>query len=370
MHQPLPERIRLEASLLENMATAVVMLNPALRVQYMNPAAEVLFAVSDRRSYDTAITALLNDTSELTARLLEAMETGQPYIRREKRLKCHDGRHLTLDYTATPTESGLLLEFQHLDRLMKISREEALKSNRETAKNLIRGMAHEIKNPLGGIRGAAQLLSRELPDPALKDFTDIIIGEADRLRNLVDRMLGPLNPPKLEPVNIHAVLQHVRNLVTAETGGALKIIQDYDPSVPDIFADSEQLIQVVLNVVRNARQAISGTMPIEQGRITLRTRIRRRFTIDNQIHRLICQVDICDNGPGIPPKMQESIFYPMISGRAEGTGLGLSIAQSIMGQHQGLIECASKPGSTIFTLYLPFEQIADKYIAGAKHEQH
>ncbi len=365
MHQPSPERIRLEASLLENMATAVIMLSPALKVQYMNPAAEVLFAVSDRRSYDTSITELLSDSNELTARLLEAMETGQPYIRREKRLECHDGRHLTLDYAATPVETGLLLEFQHLDRLMKISREEALKSNRETAKSLIRGMAHEIKNPLGGIRGAAQLLARELPEPALKDFTDIIIGEADRLRNLVDRMLGPINPPQLESVNIHAVLEHVRNLILAETGGTLKIIQDYDPSVPDISADAEQLIQVVLNVVRNARQAISSTMPLEQGQITLRTRIRRQFTIDNRIHRLLCQVDICDNGPGIPAEMQESIFYPMISGRAEGTGLGLSIAQSIMGQHQGLIECTSRPGNTVFTLYLPFEQISDKQTTGA-----
>ncbi|WP_461535776.1 nitrogen regulation protein NR(II) [Spongorhabdus nitratireducens] len=371
MHERLTGQQRLsqiqrEASLLENMTTAVVMLGSSLQVKYMNPAAEVLFAVSEQRSHNLSITELVSRSGALNSRLLEAMETGQPYTRREKDLECHDGRRLLLDYTATPVEEGILLEFQQLDRLKKISREEALKTNRETAKNLIRGMAHEIKNPLGGIRGAAQLLARELPDPEMKDFTDIIIGEADRLRNLVDRMLGPLNPPRLEPVNIHAVLEHVRQLVLAETKGKLQILQDYDPSVPEVSGDNEQLIQVVLNVVRNACQAISGSMPLNQGKVTLRTRIRRQFTIESRIHRLICQLDICDNGPGIPEDMQESIFYPMISGRAEGSGLGLSIAQSIMGQHQGLIECSSEPGNTTFTLYLPFEQIS----AGEPNEQH
>jgi len=218
---------------------------------------------------------------------------------------------------------------------------------------LIRGLAHEIKNPLGGLRGAAQLLARELPDASLHDYTDIIIQEADRLGNLLDRMLGSNSLLQLEPLNIHEVLERVATLVNAETDGAINIIRDYDPSIPELTGDRERLIQATLNITRNAMQVLQGEPSIEAPSITLRTRTRRQFTIGSDRHKLVCHVTISDNGPGIPPALVDTLFLPMVSGRANGTGLGLSIAQSMLNQHHGLIECSSKHGCTAFHLYIP-----------------
>ena len=220
----------------------------------------------------------------------------------------------------------------------------------------MRGLAHEIKNPLGGIRGAAQLLSRELHEPSLRDYTDVIIEEADRLRNLVDRMLGSNKLPSLSMTNIHEVLERVCSLVDLESQGRITLVRDYDPSIPDVLIDREQMIQAVLNIVRNAMQALASQNDLHLGRITLRTRTLRQFTIGHTRHRLVCKVEIIDNGPGIPPELQDTIFYPMVSGRADGTGLGLAITQNIISQHQGLIECESHPGHTVFALFLPLEQ--------------
>ena len=189
-----------------------------------------------------------------------------------------------------------------------------------------------------------------MPDPALREYTGIIIGEADRLRNLVDRMLGPNQLPIHGEVSIHEILERVCGLVEAEARFGIRIERDYDPSSPLLWGDADRLIQAVLNVVRNAAQALR-----ERGRgvITLRTRVQRQYTIGTKRHKLVARLDIVDDGPGIPPAQQERIFYPMISGRPDGTGLGLSIAQSIVAQHGGLIECASRPGETVFTLLLP-----------------
>ena len=268
-------------------------------------------------------------------------------------------RHPT-DLNNDGPETCLLLELQSRDRLLRIRNEERIKAKQETARVLVRGLAHEIKNPLGGIRGAAQLLSRELPSPDLLDYTNVIIEEADRLRNLVDRMLGPIRPPAMEPINIHEILERICNLITAETNSELTIERDYDPSIPLMNVDAEQLIQATLNIVRNAMQAIGQAMPLSEGHLALRTRILRQFTIGSTRHKIICRVDIEDNGPGIPKDMQENIFYPMVSGRADGSGLGLSIAQSILSQHNGIVACESSPGQTRFSLFIPFEQDSDK----------
>ncbi len=206
------------------------------------------------------------------------------------------------------------------------------------------------------LRGAAQLLARELNDPKLHDYTNIIIDEADRLRHLVDPMLGPHRAPEKQKTNIHEVLERVRQLVEAESDGSIRIIRDYDPSIPDILGDREQLIQAFLNVIRNAQQALRQDSPSDSDpTIVLRTRTLRQLTIGTHRHRLVCSVDIVDNGPGIPADLRASIFLPMVSGRAEGTGLGLSIAQSILNQHNGLIECRSEPGNTVFSLHIPLE---------------
>jgi two-component system nitrogen regulation sensor histidine kinase GlnL len=232
-----------------------------------------------------------------------------------------------------------------------MNREEHLINQQNIARILIRNLAHEIKNPLGGLRGAAQLLEQEFSDDNLKEYTQIIIGEADRLRNLVDRMLGPMSLPVCGEINIHEVLERVRSLVLAESGSGIHMEQDYDPSIPPLTGDTDQLIQAVLNVVRNAVQALEN-----EGVITLRTRIQRQCTIGHKRHKLVVRLDVIDNGPGISEDRLEEIFYPMISGRIDGTGLGLSIAQALISQHGGLVECQSRPGETIFTLLLPLEK--------------
>lgn len=343
--------------LLDSLSTAVVVVDGKLRLQHLNPAAEMLLAVSFARVMDQPMTAFFHESEAAVQALQDAAANSVNYTKRRAQWQLVNGDRLTVDYSVTPLSdtAGLVIEVQPLDRLLRISREEALLSAQETTRNLVRGMAHEIKNPLGGIRGAAQLLARELPDQELEEYTNIIIDEADRLRNLVDRMLGPRQPAKLEPLNIHEVLERVAALIKAECSDQIKLMRDYDPSIPDIPCDKEQLIQAVLNIVRNAMQALLEAGLTETGCINLRTRIQRQFTIGRQHHPLVCRIDIIDNGPGIPDGMLEEIFYPMISGRAEGTGLGLAISQQLIGQHDGLIEAESRPGKTQFSIFIPMQ---------------
>ena len=350
----------LQRLLLDNLTTAVILLNAELRLEYMNPAAEMLLGVSGQRSHGQFISELCSESPDGLAALRQAVASGQPFTKREAQLASSSGQQLTVDYAATPI-SGLrgallLLELLPRDRLLRITKEEAQLAKQETTRLLVRGLAHEIKNPLGGIRGAAQLLARELPEESLKDYTNVIIEEADRLRNLVDRMLGSNKLPSLAMTNIHEVLERVCSLVEAESQGCITLVRDYDPSLPDVLIDREQMIQAVLNIVRNAMQAISSQNELRLGRITLRSRALRQFTIGHVRHRLVTKIEIIDNGPGIPAELQETIFFPMVSGRPDGTGLGLAITQNIISQHQGLIECESHAGHTAFSIYLPLEQ--------------
>ncbi|WP_079203491.1 nitrogen regulation protein NR(II) [Pseudomonas sp. CC6-YY-74] len=346
--------------LLDNLTTATLLLNADLRLEYMNPAAEMLLAVSGQRSHGQFISELFTESAEALSALRQAVEQAHPFNKREAVLTAVTGQTLTVDYSVTPIlnrgETLLLLEVHPRDRLLRITKEEAQLSKQETTKLLVRGLAHEIKNPLGGIRGAAQLLARELPNEELKDYTNVIIEEADRLRNLVDRMLGSNKLPSLAMTNVHEVLERVASLIEAESQGSIILLRDYDPSIPDVLIDREQMIQAVLNIVRNAMQAIGGQNEMRLGRITLRTRTLRQFTIGHVRHRLVARLEIIDNGPGIPAELQDTIFYPMVSGRADGTGLGLAITQNIISQHQGLIECESHPGHTLFSIFLPLEQ--------------
>ena len=346
--------------LLDNLTTATLLLNDALRLEYMNPAAEMLLAISGQRSHGQFISELFTETNEALQSLRLAVEQAHPFTKREALLTSTTGQTLTVDYAVTPilstTGTMLLLEVHPRDRLLRITKEEAQLSKQETSKMLVRGLAHEIKNPLGGIRGAAQLLARQLPDENLRDYTNVIIEEADRLRNLVDRMLGSNKLPSLAMTNVHEVLERVCNLVEAETQGDITLVRDYDPSLPDLLIDREQMIQAVLNIVRNAMQAISSRNELRLGRITLRTRAMRQFTIGHVRHRLVTKIEIIDNGPGIPADLQDTLFFPMVSGRPDGTGLGLAITQNIISQHQGLIECESQPGHTLFSIFLPLEQ--------------
>ncbi|MFY0991231.1 nitrogen regulation protein NR(II) [Halomonas sp. C05BenzN] len=344
--------------LMEHLTTAVLLLDGELRLCWMNPSAEALLAVSLSRVEGLELTAVVSSADGLGEVLGKARDEFHPFTQREARLVIATGDALTVDYTVSPLSADeLLLEIEPRDRLMRISREEALLTRQETIKVLARGLAHEVKNPLGGIRGAAQLLERDLDDPGLKEFTRIIVEEVDRLRDLVDSMLGPNRVIRHEPLNIHKVLERVRSLLIVERPG-VHIERDYDPSLPDLSGDESQMIQAVLNVARNAVEAMTEA-DIAEPRLVLRTRARRQFTLGAERHRLVCEVAIIDNGPGVPEALRETLFYPMVSGRADGSGLGLSIAQSILHQHQGLIECDSSPGRTEFRLLIPLEKRHD-----------
>ncbi len=338
----------------DNLTTGVVVLDRQLRTVTMNPAAEMLFALSVRQALGMHVSDLALGAEALAAGMRRCLDGLHPsYTERGLALTLPGDHLITVDCTVTPLVEGervveLLVELVQVDRQLRISREEALIAQHTTAQALVRNLAHEIKNPLGGLRGAAQLLEREFPDDRLKEYTRIIIHEADRLRALVDRMLGPTRSPRRVDVNVHEVLERVRSLMLVEGVGGIRIVRDYDPSIPALSGDPDQLVQAVLNIVRNAVQALDG-----RGTITLRTRVQRQFTIGHKRHKLVVRLDIVDNGPGIPPEIGERIFYPMITGRAEGTGLGLSIAQSLISQHGGLIEHTSRPGETVFTLLLP-----------------
>jgi two-component system, NtrC family, nitrogen regulation sensor histidine kinase GlnL len=341
--------------ILENLNTTVLLVDAQLKLRSINPAGELLFEISARQIVGQALGDLLPNNPALIDAMRQALATGHPFTEHGLHLLLSGKRDIAIDCTVTPLtdnhgKSELLLEWVPIDRLLRLAREENMLDQHAVSRALIRGLAHEIKNPLGGLRGAAQLLERQLPDKALKEYTRIIIHEADRLRNLVDRMVGPNAPLKKQAVNIHQVFEHVRSLMLAEIPNGIAVHRDYDPSIPEFSADPEQLIQAVLNVVRNAAQALNNA-----GDITLRTRIERQHTIGHQRHRLVLRAEIEDNGPGIPDELREHIFYPMVTGRAEGTGLGLSIAQVIIHQHGGSIECTSRPQQTVFKIYLPLE---------------
>ncbi|MFZ1827821.1 MAG: nitrogen regulation protein NR(II) [Candidatus Competibacteraceae bacterium] len=342
----------------ESLSIAVLVLDRRLRLLFMSPAAETLFELSFRKAHTQALPELIIGAEVFIAGLRRCLDSGHPYLERELQLTFSPGRTVTVDCTAAPLPerdppTELLLELRQVDWRLRINREEHILAQHHTTRALVRNLAHEIKNPLGGLRGAAQLLERELPDPALREYTGIIIGEADRLRNLVDRMLGPNQLPNDGEVSIHEILERVRALIEAEAYPGIRIERDYDPSIPPLWGDADRLIQAVLNVARNATQALNER---QQGIIILRSRVQRQYTIGAKRHKLVARLDVIDNGPGISPEQQEQIFYPMISGRPGGTGLGLSIAQSIINQHGGLIECSSRPGETVFTLLLPLDR--------------
>jgi len=345
-------------TILENQSTAVLWLDGALRLTYLNPAAETLLKLDARQVLGGPIQECLPEAREFAAALQRAAESRETFTQRELRLPLAERESVTVDCTATPVrehegETPLLVELAPLDRHLRISRDDAVIAQHAANRVLARNLAHEIRNPLGGLRGAAQLLERKLPDAALKEYTGVIMREADRLTALVDAMLGPTTPVRRVPVNVHELLEHVARLTEAEAPAKLSLKRDYDPSLPELALDRDQMVQALLNIARNAREALSGR---ESGTITFRTRVLRQFTIGQKRHRLAVCLDIADDGPGIPPELQPRIFAPLVSGKSGGTGLGLSIAQELVNRHAGLIECVSTPGNTVFSVILPLEE--------------
>ena len=342
--------------LLNQLATAVVVLDGKLMIRGANLAAEALIATSTTQLRGMPVKRLFPGREDLRAQVERVMVDGRAFTERELTLmrSGQDPIPVECAFSAWWREDpahpfGVVLEMISTERQQRIQAEENRQLQNQISTALMRGLAHEVKNPLGGIRGAAQLLERELPDPRQREYTQIIIGEADRLRKLVDRMLGPRTQLQPTLCNIHEILEHVRQVVEIEASSRVVIRRDYDPSLPSLLVDRDLLVQAYLNLVRNAVQALNG----HGGIITLRTRAERQFTIGNELHRLVLRTEIQDDGPGIPSEIAESVFLPMVSGRAEGSGLGLPIAQSLIQRHGGLIEFSSVPGATVFTVWLP-----------------
>jgi two-component system nitrogen regulation sensor histidine kinase GlnL len=337
---------------LDLLATAVVLVDARRDIVYANPAAENLLESSARQLAGRNVTDAFRGADLLLAAIDYAWTHSCSFTEHDLALCLgeHGPVHLACTVTRVENEDlrGLTLEFRPIEQRLKLDREEQLLNQGRANRELIRNLAHEIKNPLGGIRGAAQLLSRELDRPQLGEYTQVIMQEADRLQALMDRLLTPHRLPQPRAFSIHEALERVKSLLLAETPEGIVIDRDYDVSLPPLTADAEQIIQALLNIARNAVQAMKG-----KGHILFRTRVARQMTLARRRHRHAVRIEIIDDGPGIPAAIRDKIFYPLVSGREGGTGLGLSIAQTFIAQHQGTIEFDSRPGRTCFTVHLP-----------------
>jgi two-component system nitrogen regulation sensor histidine kinase GlnL len=339
---------------IDSLDTAVVILDDTLLITGLNPAAENLLGISRHRARGTPLLPLVDDDETLKSVLARSLTDGLTYAH-ELHLgpnEVHTDNRI-VDCRVTPLRKSspaerLLVEMSDVTRRIRINRENALLIQHGAGRQMVRQLAHEIKNPLGGLRGAAQLLARELDSAELREYTSVIISEADRLVTLVDTLLGPGGPPHKEPVNIHELIEYVIRLIEPEKGERLRIVRDYDPGLPQIALDRDQIVQALLNLVQNASVALEG-----QGTLTLRTRATMNFTIGEIRHATIASIEVEDDGPGIPKDLQDSVFYPLVTSRADGTGLGLPVAQDLISRHGGLIEFDSRPGRTVFSVRLP-----------------
>ena len=339
------------------LATPVAVMQGQGRVRFVNAALEDALGLSRRTLFDTHLPDYFVDPQPLIMALSGAQSNEFAALRYEAQLRRqhHDEPlpvHVIVALTDLPDE--VIVELLPVEQQTRQEREERLLDQAQANKELIRNLAHEIKNPLGGIRGSAQLLEMELEDKELTEYTQVIIHEADRLQTLVDRLLAPHRRPHVVgDVNIHEVCERVRALILAEFPRGLKVVRDYDISIPEFRGDREQLIQAVLNIAHNAAQALQERVAQGDAQITLKTRILRQVTFGKQRYRLALELHVMDNGPGVQDSIKDRIFFPLISGREGGSGLGLTLAQTFVQQHHGLIECDSEPGRTDFKILIP-----------------
>jgi two-component system nitrogen regulation sensor histidine kinase GlnL len=341
---------------LDCLSTGTMVLDADDRIQFVNPATETLLGVSGALMVGDAVEHAFERSPELLTAIRAARTAQETVIEYELEVAVNGHPPIRLGCSLTPLDKppqAILIEMRAVDPHLRIARLEHSRLQQEANRELLRNLAHEIKNPLGGIRGAAQLLEHELPRESLREYTQVIIKESDRLQSLMERLLTPHRMPRFGAVNIHEVLERVRSLILAETP-SVSLRRDYDISLPDIRADSEQLIQATLNIARNAVQAMHGNGHGHgQGEIIFKTRVSRQITLESRRYRLGMRVDIIDNGPGIPDDIREQIFYPLVSGREGGSGLGLAVAQTLIAQNHGTIDCESVPGHTVFSIFLP-----------------
>ena len=348
--------IQIGSRIVEHLATAVLLFDKDLRLVSINNAGESLLSVSHKRVSGLQPNKIWRNSTFLYDAIQRSLLSGTTCIERGLDLNLNNGQQIKVDCMITPVilndfADEILVELIDAHSFVRVLQEVNQETIQAAAKESVQGMAHEIKNPLGGIRGAAQLLEKELNDKELLEYTRIIINECDRLRNFIDRMLTTSTSPVKSDMNIHEILEYVVSVVRAENPHELNINKDYDPSIPIIKADREQIIQAVLNLLRNAVQAIT-----DGGHITLITRIQRQVTIRHKSYRHIIVLDIIDDGPGVPLEIESGAFYPLVTGRAEGTGIGLSIAQQLIQSHGGLINYERKDNETYFSILLPTEQ--------------
>jgi two-component system nitrogen regulation sensor histidine kinase GlnL len=335
---------------LDCLSTGAMVLDGDNRILYVNPAGETLLGVSGALLVGNLAEQALDRSIELLKAIQTSRSEQETVIEYELEVTVNGHPPIRIGCSISPLEQppqAVLVEMRAVDPHLRIARLEQARLQQEANRELLRNLAHEIKNPLGGIRGAAQLLEHELPRESLREYTQVIIKESDRLQSLMEQLLTPHRMPRFGAVNIHEVLERVRSLVLAETP-SVTVRRDYDLSLPEIRADAEQLIQATLNIARNAVQAMHG-----QGDIILRTRVARQITLESRRHRLGMRVEIIDNGPGIPDEIREQIFYPLVSGREGGSGLGLAVSQTLVAQNHGTIDCESQPGHTAFSIFLP-----------------
>ncbi|CDL78971.1 nitrogen regulation protein NR(II) [Xenorhabdus cabanillasii] len=338
--------------ILDSLINSVLVLDNDLIIHYANHSAMQLLAQSTHKLFGTPLPVLFSYISLDTEFMRSSLIRGHGFTDNEVLLVINNHSHV-MSLSAQPiSEQFILLELAPMDSQRRLSQEQIQQAQQAAARELVRGLAHEIKNPLGGLRGAAQLLAKTLPDPSLQEYTQVIIEQADRLRTLVDRLLGPQHPGAQIRQSIHHVVERVYQLVSLEMPDNVKLIKDYDPSLPELSHYPDQIEQVLLNITRNALQALGS----KGGIITLRTRTAFQITLHGERYRLTARIDIEDNGLGIPPGIQDTLFYPMVSGHEGGTGLGLSIARSLIDQHSGKIEFTSWPGHTEFSIYLPIKK--------------
>jgi two-component system nitrogen regulation sensor histidine kinase GlnL len=333
------------------LATAVLIADTQRITRYLNPAAENLLGISAYHALGRSVSQLLGECPELVRALDHALSEGTSFTEHDVALPIN-GHTLVLSATVSPledAEGSAVIELHPAAGNVRIARDEQVMAQTQASQQLLRQLAHEIRNPLGGIRGAAQLLEAELDSTDLREYTQVIIQETNRLQSLLDRLLTPAKRPVVQAVNVHEVLERVRSLLRAEFP-LLQFQCDYDISLPELEGDPEQLIQAVLNITRNAAQAMDG-----EGRINFRTRIARQVTLAMKLWKLAVRLDVIDNGPGIPDDMISRVFFPLVSGREGGTGLGLTLAQSLVQRHDGAIHVESQPGRTCFSIYLPIK---------------
>ncbi|MCY4130683.1 MAG: nitrogen regulation protein NR(II) [Gammaproteobacteria bacterium] len=339
--------------ILDAIKVAIVVVDAQFAIQYMNNTAEDFCGGSLEHFRGEKIGSLFEGQEVTEEALQQCFDAYETYTLRQVQLKVSATDQKTVANIAVSPIRGqrLVFEIEPFDRFLFMNKEDQMRNAQLASRQLVRGMAHEIKNPLGSIRGAAQLLRKELANSEQIDYTDLIIDEVDRLKTLVDRMLGPNHTPCFEAVNIHEVIEKVLRIVSSEAEIDWELERDYDPSMPGVLGDFDQLTQAMLNIVQNAQEA---TQNEDAPQLAIRTGIEHQFTIGRLRHPMVARVQIEDNGIGIPPDIQDQIFFPLVTGKSTGTGLGLAITYTIIGMHQGLIVCNSEPGLTKFVMYLPF----------------